>query len=132
LTPTVDKALADYSSNLAQAARVVAAAFSESRVELYEAKPQPVGVTVDYTIRFVGFEGQLMKLEWTLYKSGRQLPKTWWRKVVVKQIVPSSEAIDVSGNFWAPVPPQRGDYYFSLRVLDRDSEATHRASDQFH
>jgi hypothetical protein len=132
LAPTVDKALADYSSNLSQAARVVASAFSESRIELYEAKPQPVGVTVDYTIHFVGYEGQLMKLEWTLDKSGRPLPKTWWRKVVVKQIVPSSESIGVSGNFWAPVPPQRGDYYFSLRVLDGSAEPTHRASEQFH
>jgi hypothetical protein len=131
LAPTVDKALADYSSNLAQAARVVAAAFSESRVELYEAKPQPVGVTVDYTIHFVGYEGQLMKLEWTLYKSGRPLPKTWWRKVVVKQIVPSGESIGVSGNFWAPVPPQSGHYYFSLRVLDGSAEPTHRTSELF-
>lgn len=131
LAPTVDKALADYSSNLAQAARVVAAAFSESRVELYEAKPQPVGVTVDYTIHFVGYKGQLMKLEWTLYKSGRPLPKTWWRKVVVKQIVPSGESIGVSGNFWAPVPPERGHYYFSLRVLDGSAEPTHRASESF-
>ena len=131
LAPTVDKALADYSSNLAQAARVVAAAFSESRVELYEAKPQPVGVTVDYTIHFVGYKGQLMKLEWTLYKSGRPLPKTWWRKVVVKQIVPSGESIGVSGNFWAPVPPERDHYYFSLRVLDGSAEPTHRASESF-
>lgn len=131
LAPTVDKALADYSSNLAQAARVVAAAFSESRVELYEAKPQPVGVTVDYTIHFVGYKGQLMKLEWTLYQSGRPLPKTWWRKVLVKQIVPSGESIGVSGNFWAPVPPQRGHYYFSLRVLDGSAEPTHRTSESF-
>jgi hypothetical protein len=131
LAPTVDKALADYSSNLAQAARVVAAAFSESRVELYEAKPQPVGVTVDYTIHFVGYKGQLMKLEWTLYKSGRPLPKTWWRKVVVKQIVPSGESIGVSGNFWAPVPPRLGHYYFSLRVLDGSAEPTHRTSESF-
>lgn len=131
LAPTVDKALADYSSNLAQAARVVAAAFRESRVELYEAKPQPVGVTVDYEIHFVGYEGQLMRLEWTLDKSGRPLPKTWWRKVVVKQIVPSSESIGVAGNFWAPVPPRRGDYYFSLRVSDASGEATHRTSETF-
>lgn len=131
LAPTVDKALADYSSNLAQAARVVAAAFRESRVEIYEAKPQPVGVTVDYAIHFVGYEGQLMKLEWTLDRSGRPLPKTWWRKVVVKQIVPSSESIGVAGNFWAPVPPKSGDYYFSLRVLDASGEATHKISETF-
>jgi len=132
LAPTVDKALADYSSNLAQAARVVAAAFSESRVELYEAKPQPVGVTVDYTIHFVGYEGQLMKLEWTLDASGRPLPKTWWRKVVVKQIVPTGESIGVSGNFWAPEPLRRGNYYFSLRVLDGSAEPTHKATELFH
>ncbi|MGA7704549.1 MAG: hypothetical protein WB998_06595 [Solirubrobacteraceae bacterium] len=131
LAPTVDKALADYSSNLAQAARVVAAAFRESRIELYEAKPQPVGVTVDYAIHFVGYEGELMKLEWTLDESGRPLPKTWWRKVVVKQIVPSSESIGVAGNFWAPVPPKPGDYYFSLRVLDASGEATHKTSETF-
>ncbi len=132
LAPTVDKALADYSSNLAQAARVVASAFRESRVELYEAKPQPVGVTVDYTIHFVGYEGQLMKLEWTLDESGKPLPKTWWRKVVVKQIVPTGESVGVSGNFWAPEPPRRGDYYFSLRVVDGSAEPTHKATELFH
>ncbi len=132
LAPTVDKALADYSSNLVQAARVVASAFRESRVELYEAKPQPVGVTVDYTIHFVGYEGQLMKLEWTLDQSGKPLPKTWWRKVVVKQIVPTGESVGVSGNFWAPEPPRHGDYYFSLRVLDGSAEPTHKATELFH
>jgi hypothetical protein len=133
LRPTIDKAIADYSSNLAEAAREIAAAFTDARVQVYENKPRPVGVTVDYTINFLGFAGQRMILEWTLCEpTGRPLPKAWWRNVIVKQIVPSNESIKTSGNFWAPIPPKRGNYYFRLRVFDGSSEPTHKNSDPFH
>jgi hypothetical protein len=134
LRPTIDKAIADYSSNLAEAAKEIAAAFTDSRVQVYEDKPQPVGVTVNYTIDLVGFAGQRMILEWTLCSNpaNRPLPKPWWRNVIVKQIVPTNETIKTSGNFWAPVPPARGNYYFRLRVFDGSSEPTHKTSDPFH
>jgi len=134
LRPTIDKAIADYSSNLAEAAKEIAAAFTDSRVQVYEDKPQPVGVTVNYTIDLVGFAGQRMILEWTLCSkpANRPLPKPWWRNVIVKQIVPTNETIKTSGNFWAPVPPARGNYYFRLRVFDGSSEPTHKTSDPFH
>jgi hypothetical protein len=134
LRPTIDKAIADYSSNLAEAAKEIANAFTDSRVQIYEHKPQPVGVTVNYAINLIGFAGQRVILEWTLCSkpANRPLPKPWWRNVIVKQIVPTNEKIKTSGNFWAPVPPARGNYYFRLRVFDGNSEPTHKTSDPFN
>jgi hypothetical protein len=135
LRPTIDQAIADYSANLAEAARAVAAAFSESRDEIFEHKVVPVGVTVNYSLDLVGFAGKRMVLEWTLCSSSteRPLPRTWWRNVIVKQIVPSSNApTRVPGNFWAPIPATRGDYYFRLRVFEGGSEHTNRVTEAFH
>src|SRR6202035_4540791 len=83
LRPTVDKAIADYSSNLAEAARQVSYAFTDSRLKIYDHRLQPVGVTVNYTVDFVGFAGKKMILEWTLCSklTGRPLPRAWWRNV---------------------------------------------------
>jgi hypothetical protein len=134
LRPTIDQAIADYSTDLAEAARVVAAAFAGSRVGILESRPQPVGVTVDYSVRFLGFAGKRLVLEWTLCSkaAGRPLPRSWWRNVIFKQIVPASDDTRTGGHFWAPVPPAQGDYYFRLRVFEGDSEPTQRGTEAFH
>jgi hypothetical protein len=134
LTPTVDKAIADDPSNLDEAAKEVAATFNGSRVQVYDHKSQPVGVTVDYAIDFVGYAGKRMILEWTLCseQTERPLPREWWRNVIVKQIEPTSNSTKIPGNFWAPIPPQRSDYYFRLKVFYDESEAAHGETDMFH
>jgi hypothetical protein len=134
LRPTIDKAIADNSSNLAEAAREIAAAFTESRVQVFEHKPQPIGVIVYYKVHFVGFAGKRMILEWTLCSksTGRPLPRTWWRNVIVKQFVPKSDGYRTSGNFWAPVPPEPGNYYFRLGVFEGSTEPTHKETGLFH
>jgi len=135
LRPTIDQAIADYSANLAEAARTVAAAFRESRNEIFEHKVVPVGVTVSYSLDLVGFAGKRLVLEWTLCSSSteRPLPRTWWRNVIVKQVVPSTDSpTRVHGNFWAPIPATRGDYYFRLRVFEGGSEHTNRVTEAFH
>jgi hypothetical protein len=134
LRPTIDKAITDNSSNLAEAAREIAAAFTESRVQIFEHKLQPVGVIVNYKVHFVGFAGKRMILEWTLCSksTGRPLPRTWWRNVIVKQFVPKIDGYRTSGNFWAPVPPAPGNYYFRLRVFEGSTEPTHKETGLFH
>ena len=134
LRPTIDKAIADNSSNLAEAAREIAAAFTESRVQVFEHRLQPVGVIVNYKVHFVGFAGKRMVLEWTLCSksTGRPLPRTWWRNVIVKQFVPKIEGYRTSGNFWAPLPPAPGNYYFRLRVFEGSTEPTHKETGLFH
>jgi hypothetical protein len=133
LRPTVEKAIADTSSNLQQAARLVVAAFHSTRVGIYEHKPQPVGATVTYTIHFVGYEGKRVSLEWTLCAKGtrRPLPREWWRNVVVKQIKPTSNTTRIAGSFWAPLPPTHGEYYFRLRVFYGEVEIAHEITDPF-
>jgi flagellar biosynthesis GTPase FlhF len=134
LTPAVDKAIADDPSNLDEAAREVAAIFNGSRVGVYDHKSQPVGATVDYAIDFVGYARKRMILEWTLRskQTERPLLREWWRNVIVKQIEPTSNSTKIFGNFWAPIPPQRGDYYFRLKVFYDESEAAHGETDLFH
>ncbi len=133
LRPTVERAIADTSSNLDAAAKEVAAVFHGSRVRVFEHKSQPVGVTVDYTIDFVGFTGKRTILEWTLCskQTERPPPREWWRNVIVKQIEPTSNRTKIPGSFWAPIPPRRGDYYLRLRVYYDGSEVAHGETDQF-
>jgi hypothetical protein len=133
LRTTVERAIADTSSNLEQAAEEVAAVFRGSRVQDFEHKLQPIGVTVDYGLRLVGYAGKRAFLEWTLCskRTGRPLPREWWRNVIVKQIEPTSDDAPVTGSFWAPIPPARGDYYFRLRVFYNGLEVADRETGQF-
>ncbi len=134
LRPVIDQAIANYSSNRALAAREIAAVFHDSRVEVFDGKLQPVGASVNYTVAVSGLADQLVRLEWTLYskQSGQPLSREWWRNVIVKQIKPLSERVLVAGSFWAPVPPNPGDYYFQLRLLRGQSESAHRETEPFH
>jgi hypothetical protein len=132
--PTVERAITDTSSNLEQAAKLVAAAFRSSRVGVFEHKRQPLGATVTYVINFVGYAGKRVALEWTLFseRTGRPLPREWWRNVIVKQIKPTSNTTRVAGSFWAPLPPAPGNYYFRLRVFYGETEIAHERTDLFH
>jgi hypothetical protein len=134
LRPTVERAIADTSPDLEEAAREVAAVFHGSRARVFEHKSQPVGVTVDYAVDFVGYAGKRTVLEWTLCsrRTERPLPREWWRNVIVKQIEPTSDKTKVIGSFWAPIPPRRGDYYFRLRVFYDRSEVAHTKTAQFN
>jgi hypothetical protein len=133
LRTTVERAIADTSSNLEQAAEEVAAVFRGSRVQVFEHKSQPIGVTVEYTLDFVGYAGKRTILEWALCskRTGRPLPREWWRNVIVNQIEPTSEKAKVTGRFWAPIPPMRGDYYFRLRVFYNGLEVAHKRTEPF-
>jgi hypothetical protein len=132
--PTVDKAIADSSSNLPGAAKAVAALFRESRQESVEHKREPVGVAVNYAIHFEGYAGKTLMLEWTLCQKGtrRPLPREWWRNVPAGPIKPTSENVTLPGAFWVPIPQPIGHYYVELRVWDGDAIAGYGETGEFH
>ena len=48
------------------------------------------------------------------------------------QIEPTSQRTSVPGNFWAPIPPSHGDYYFRLRVFYHEAEVARGETEQFN
>jgi len=133
ISPAIDKALSEYAANSDEAARQLASIFHDSRQGVFEHKREPFGVTVSYNIDFVGYEGHLLVLSWSLCstQTGRPLPREWWRNMLAEQIKPTSNKATTPGIFWAPVPPTRGHFYFRLRVFDGGSEVAHARTKAF-
>jgi hypothetical protein len=124
LRPTIEQAIRDYSSNLTQAAREIAAIFIDTRFENVERRREQVGAVVRYRFDLSGYQGKLVDVVWTLWSkaTGRPPPRAWWRNVIVKQVVPSSANAYVHGKFWAPLPQKPGDYTFKLTLYAPDGE----------
>jgi hypothetical protein len=124
LRPTIEQAIRDYSSNLTQAAREIAAIFIDTRFENVEHRREQVGAVVRYRFDLSGFQGKLVDVVWTLWSkaTGRPPPRTWWRNVIVKQVVPSGANAYVHGKFWAPLPQKPGDYTFKLTLYAPNEE----------
>jgi hypothetical protein len=122
LRPSLEH-LIDESSNLLEAAQKVVAEFTDSRAAVVDHRLEPVGVTVDYKIDFVGFKGKKEVLDWSLdQKGGRELlPEAWWQPVIVKQIEPTLENTTIIGNFWAPIPTTPGVYALKLTAVSAGS-----------
>lgn len=119
LAPTVDQIIAD-SSDPAANARKLVTVFTHSRGRYFDHELHPLGADVEYTLKLTGFVGNDAILEWTLWSqsTGEPLPNSWWQRVIVKQVKPSRYEETISGTFWAPIPPKRGDYAFHLVVYD--------------
>ncbi len=134
-TQEIDKTLT-YDPNPEKAAEAVAALFNDSRGELVNRRLYPIGAEVAYTVDLDGFAHKAAILEWSLLAkaSGRALPRPWWRDVVVAHIEPTVEHESLSGTFWVPVPPERGDYL--VRLVLRDAQgvphATSDSTPDFH
>ncbi|HTR89156.1 MAG TPA: hypothetical protein VMG62_03490 [Solirubrobacteraceae bacterium] len=124
LRPTIEQAIRDYSSNLTKAAHEIAAIFTDTRFEDFEHRREQVGAEVHYRFDLSGYRGKLVNVVWTLWSrsTGRPPPRSWWRNVIVKQVVPTSEDAHVKGQFWAPSPQKPGDYYFKLTLYAPDGE----------
>jgi hypothetical protein len=132
--PTVERIIADNKSP-AQAAKEVAAVFRHSRARYYEHELHPLGADVEYTLKLTGFVHNDAIFEWTLWSQSEHhpLPHIWWQKVIVKQVKPSRYEETVSGTFWAPLPPQPGDYTFHLAVYDEQGNRRgHGTTPVFH
>ncbi len=132
--PTVEQILADNPSP-AQAAKKVAAVFRHSRARYYDHELHPLGADVEYTLKLTGFVHNDAILEWTLWSQSENhpLPHSWWQKVIVKQVKPSRYEETVSGTFWAPLPPQPGNYTFHLAVYDEQGNRRgHGSTPAFH
>lgn len=119
LAPTIDQIIAD-SSSPAENARKLVTVFTHSRGRYIDHELHPLGADVEYTLKLTGFVGNDAILEWSLWSqsTGEPLPNSWWQRVIVKQVKPSRYEETVSGTFWAPIPPKRGDYAFHLVVYD--------------
>jgi hypothetical protein len=134
LAPTVDQIIAD-SSNPAENARKLVTVFTHSRGRYIDHELHPLGADVEYTLKLTGFVGNDAILEWTLWSqsTGEPLPNSWWQRVIVKQVKPSRYEETISGTFWAPIPPKRGDYVFHLVVYDEHgSRRGHGETPIFH
>jgi len=128
-TQEVERALTD-DPNPVKAAKAVAAAFKNSRAEIVDKRLYPIGAMVTYDVSLSGFAHKATTLEWSLIgrASRRPLPKPWWRNIVVAHIRPVVDDESLSGTFWVPVPPERGDYLVHLVLVDSRGVA-HASSD---
>lgn len=133
LRPLIDQAIVDTNSNLAEAAREIAGIFTDTRAASNGHKREPVGVTVDYAIDFSHYVGKTVTVVWTLDSraTGEPLQRSWWRNVIVKQVEPTSDE-PFRGNFWAPIPRKRGDYYLTLRLFTGEHEDQSAVTQTFH
>ncbi|HEY3960157.1 MAG TPA: hypothetical protein VGL68_06570 [Solirubrobacteraceae bacterium] len=111
---------ATYDQDPIKAAEAVAAVFNDSRGERVGKRIYPIGAMISYTLKLDGFAHSKETLEWSLLaaSSGRTLPRPWWRDVVVSHVEPTVNHETLSGTFWVPVPPERGDYMVHLTLLD--------------
>lgn len=128
-TQEIEKALT-YDPNPIKAAEAVAALFNDSRSEVVGKQLYPIGAMIRYTVSLDGFAHNTATLEWSLIgrASRRPLPKPWWRDIVVAHIEPTVNHESISGKFWVPVPPERGDYLVQLVLRDSNGVA-HASSD---
>ena len=119
VTPLIDHALTD-DPDSARAAHAVAAIFADSRGDTIAHQLHPVGVAVNYKIHLSEFSHNQATLEWSLWSRStkRPLPKSWLRNVIAREIKPQGEDETLSGHFWVPVPPPRGDYVVHLMLYD--------------
>ena len=134
LAPTIDQIIAD-SSSPAENARKLVTVFTHSRGRYIDHELHPLGADVEYTLKLTGFVGNDAILEWSLWSesTGEPLPNSWWQRVIVKQVKPSRYEETVSGTFWAPIPPKRGDYAFHLVVYDEHGNRRgHSETPVFH
>jgi hypothetical protein len=128
-TQEIEKALT-YDPNPVKAAEAVAAVFNDSRAEIVGRRLYPIGAMISYTVNLDGFAHRRATLEWSLLRQGkkRRLPKRWWHDVIVAHVEPTVNHESLSGTFWVPVPPERGDYLVHLALLDANG-VSHASSD---
>ena len=102
------------------AALNVAKIFASSRNEIINHQIHPIGVTVHFGLRLVGFESKVATLLWSLYSEGAAdpLPEEWFRSVVAMQFKADVPDDSFEGRFWMPEPKRRGHYVVALTVLD--------------
>jgi hypothetical protein len=134
-TQEIEKALT-YDPNPVKAAEAVAAVFHDSRASVVGRRLYPIGAMVSYTVELDGFAHRKATLEWSLLsiESGQSPPRPWWRDVIVAHIEPTINRESLSGQFWVPVPPQRGDYLVHLVLSDATGvpRATSDSTPAFH
>lgn len=133
-TQEIERALT-YDPNPVKAAQAVAAVFKNSRSEVVGKRLYPVGAMVSYTVNLQGFAHKHATLQWSLTGGARKhpLPRPWWHDVVVAQIEPTVNNETLSGSFWVPMPPARGNYEVHLIVLDdRGIQHCERDTAPFH
>jgi len=120
----VDKELS-YDPNPIKAAQAVAAIFTNSRAEVVGHRLYPVGALISYTVKLDGFAGSQATLKWSLWSmtSRQPLPRSWWRDVIAAQIRPSVPDESISGKFWVPMPPRRGDYVVQVVLTNSEGIA---------
>ena len=83
-------------------------------------RTEPLGVTVNFDLTLEGFKGRRTEVRWSLYEAGAdaRVPRDWLlnRRVLVARADAASDR--ASGEFWVPLPRQRGPFFVRLSVYD--------------
>ncbi len=117
----LDHESAIHPSNAAEAANAMAELFRDSRSKIVDHKLYPIGAAVSFTLKLDGWAHRRATLKWSLWSEGdgqEELPKSWWRKVRIARITPTTDRETLFGEFWVPIPPGHGDYSVHLTLDD--------------
>ena len=83
-------------------------------------RTEPLGVTVNFDLTLEGFKGRRAVVRWSLYDAGgdARVPHDWLlnRPALIARADAASDR--ASGEFWVPLPRQRGPFFVRLSVHD--------------
>jgi hypothetical protein len=81
---------------------------------------EPIGVTVNFDLGAVGYEGKRLDVRWSLYsaRTRRRVPREWLQMRRALLVKPDVEDARTSATFWVPLPRAHGPWFVRLAVFD--------------
>jgi hypothetical protein len=83
-------------------------------------KSEPLGVTVHFDLTVEGYQGKEIDVRWSLYDAGSRsrLSPDWLVNRRALRARPEVQSDSAEGEFWIPLPPQKGPYYVRIAAYD--------------
>lgn len=86
------------------------------------AKRDLLGVYVTFNVKLIGFRGGKLNVRWSLWSAGGSRVRDPWLVNRQVQVLDGRANKDsVGGEFWAPLPRERGLYYIRIEIRDSDN-----------
>ena len=83
---------------------------------------EPLGVAISFDLTLEGYRNRTIDVRWSLFAAGRRamVPQDWLvnRKAGVE--VPKAAFHRASGEFWIPLPKERGPYFVRVSAWDQN------------